>query len=216
MPFLPALPRETPSPDAAARIGSPRFPGERLMVCLNPRLRGERRRKREKLLATTEETLEKITASVRAGTLKGKAETGHRVGREANRTMVEKHFGITTGEISMSRVRRHERIRAEARVDGIHVIRTSLEEIEPEAAVASCRRLSTLERAPDRQGQLNLPRSKDGQPLGVSPGGKRTADTERTSDGLVVHSPRALLDDLSGVVPNKVRHPDNRIPARRS
>lgn len=52
--------------------------------------------------------------------------------------------------------------------------------------------------------------------IGVSPGGKRKADTERTSDGLVVQSPRALLDDLSGVVPNKVRHPDHRMPARRS
>ena len=99
---------------------------------------------------------------MRAGTPNGKAETGHRAGRAANRRMVEKHFGITIGEISMGWVGRHGRIRAEARFDGIHVIRTSLEEIEPDAAIASCRRLSTVERAPDRQEQLNLPRSTDG------------------------------------------------------
>lgn len=162
MPFLPALPRETPSPDAVAGIRSPRFPGERLIVCLNPRPSEERRRKRERLLATTEETLERIAASVRAGTLKVKAENGHRAGRESNRRMVGKHFGITIGEISMGWVRRHGRIRAEARFDGIHVIRTSLEEIEPDAAVASCRRLSTVERAPDRQERPDLPRSTDG------------------------------------------------------
>ena len=146
-PPRPALAPETPVPDAVAEIRSPDFPGERLMVCLNPRLREERRRKREELLAATEQTLDKIAASVRAGTLKGKAEIGHRVGREANRRKVEKHFEITIGETSMSWARRHEKIAAEARFDGIYVIRTSLKEIEPDAAVAAYKSLSTVERA---------------------------------------------------------------------
>ena len=60
-------------PDAVAEITSPDFPGERLMVCLNPRLRDERRRKRGALLRATEATLDRIAASVRAGTLAGKA-----------------------------------------------------------------------------------------------------------------------------------------------
>ena len=47
----------------------------------------------------------------------------------------------------MSRARRHGKIAAEARFDGIYVIRTSLEEIEPDAAVAACKSLSTVERA---------------------------------------------------------------------
>jgi len=37
-------------PDAVAEVTGPDFPGERLMVCLNPRLRQERARKREELL----------------------------------------------------------------------------------------------------------------------------------------------------------------------
>ena len=47
-------------PDAVAEVTGPDFPGERLMVCLNPRLRQERARKREELLKATEEALEAI------------------------------------------------------------------------------------------------------------------------------------------------------------
>ena len=47
----------------------------------------------------------------------------------------------------MSCISRSEKIRAEARFDGIYVIRTSLEEIGPDAAVAACKSLSTVERA---------------------------------------------------------------------
>ena len=126
-----------------AEIRSPDFPGERLMVCLNPRLREERRRKREELLAATEETLERIATSVRAGTLSEKAE----IGREASRRMVGKHFEITTGDESMSWARRQEKIAAEARFDGVHVVRTSLGEIEPEAAVSAYESHSMVERA---------------------------------------------------------------------
>ena len=47
-------------PDAVAEVTGPDFPGERLMVCLNPRLREERARKQEELLKATEEALEAI------------------------------------------------------------------------------------------------------------------------------------------------------------
>ena len=52
----PAQPRRAPLrpeelvPNAVAETTSPDFPGERLIVCLNPRLREERARKREALL----------------------------------------------------------------------------------------------------------------------------------------------------------------------
>ncbi|MDE0081804.1 MAG: hypothetical protein OXT72_04040 [Gammaproteobacteria bacterium] len=107
------------------------------MVCRNPRLR-------EELLAATAETLEWIAVSVRAGTLSGKAEIGRRVGREANQRKVEKHFEITIGDESMSWARRQEKIAAEARFDGVYVVRTSLEEIEPEAAVSAYKSLSMV------------------------------------------------------------------------
>ncbi len=43
--------------DTVAEITHPDFPGERLLVCLNPRLRAERARKREALTEATEAIL---------------------------------------------------------------------------------------------------------------------------------------------------------------
>ena len=143
----PALSPEALVADAVAEITSPDFPGERLMVCLNPRLREDRRRTREALLEATGEVLETIAASVRAGTLKGAARIGHRVGRDANRRKVEKHFDITITDSSFSWRRRQERIDREARFDGVYVVRTSLEDIAPDAAVEAYKSLAVVERA---------------------------------------------------------------------
>ncbi len=143
----PPLVPEALVPDAVAEIASPDFPGERLMVCLNPRLREERQRKREELLQLSEQILERIAASVRAGTLIGKVRIGHRVSREVNRLKVEKHFQITITDHRMSWSRRHDRIEAEARFDGVYVIRTSLSDIKSEAAVEASMSLSKVERA---------------------------------------------------------------------
>ena len=136
-------------PDAVAEITSPDFPGERLMVCLNPRLCAKRRRKREELLQATEQALERIGVAVRAGTLSGKTEIGRRVGREANRWKVEKHFEITIVEDRITWQRRRRKIEDEARFDGIYVIRTSLpaETIGTAAAVEAYKSLATVERA---------------------------------------------------------------------
>ena len=50
----------------------PQCPGERLVVCRNPLVREERRRKRSELLAATERDLQQVQARVQAGRL-GKA-----------------------------------------------------------------------------------------------------------------------------------------------
>ena len=143
----PPLSPEALVDDAVAEIRSPDFPGERLMVCLNPRLREERRRKREALLEATERILERIAAMVRGGTLAGKARIGRRVGREANRRKVEKHFEITIDDTSLVWQRRHRKIADEARFDGIYVIRTSLPDIKADTAVLAYKSLATVERA---------------------------------------------------------------------
>ena len=46
-------------------IGSPEFPGERLVCCHNPVLADERTRKRQELLAATEKELTPIAAATR-------------------------------------------------------------------------------------------------------------------------------------------------------
>ena len=138
-------------PDAVAEITGPDFPGERLMVCLNPRLREERRRKREELLEATEETL----AAIAAAAARRKPGSANRdqamkaLGREANRRKMEKHFDIDVHDAGMDWARNRGRIEAEARLDGIYVIRTSLDaaSLGPETAVEAYKSLAQVERA---------------------------------------------------------------------
>jgi hypothetical protein len=109
-----------------AEITHPDYPGERLVACRNPALAGSRRLKRESLLAATEADLEKIRSSVSAGRLKDKDKIGIRVGKVIGKHKVGKHFtwDISDGEFTFSRD--EEKIAAEARLDGIYVIRTTM------------------------------------------------------------------------------------------
>src|ERR671915_226273 len=68
------------------------YPGERLVVCRNPLVAEERRRKREALLEATEQQLSEIQQRVEQGTLSGQAEIGLAVGAVWNRWRVQKHF----------------------------------------------------------------------------------------------------------------------------
>ncbi len=131
-------------PDAVAEITSPHFPGERLLLCLNPRLRGERRRKREELLQATECILADIARSVRRKRLAGEAAIGRRLGEQANRYKVRKHFAIDVTADSLAFERNHDSIEAEALLDGLYAIRTSLPDLAAEEAYKS---LSGVERA---------------------------------------------------------------------
>ena len=136
-------------PDAVADIVSPAFPGERLLVCLNPRLREERARKREDLLCATEDLLEKIAASVRQSRLRSRDQINRRVGRDANRKRVEKHFDITVSDNHIAWQRNPVKIGAEAQLDGIYVIRTSLDTdtVSAAEAVEAYKSLAQVERA---------------------------------------------------------------------
>src|SRR6266852_4255727 len=75
-----------------AEITSPDYPGERLICCHNPVLAAERARKREDLLAATENDLAKIKAPVDAGRLEDPDKIGIRVGKVINKRKVAKHF----------------------------------------------------------------------------------------------------------------------------
>jgi len=134
-----------------AEIQHPDFPGERLVVCRNPLLAVERTRKREELLQATEKELEKIRqATLRPKRrLQGKDSIGVRVGRDLNRFKVGKHFQLEIGEDRFSYRRKEEAIAAEAALDGIYVIRTSVpaEAMDADTCVASYKDLSAVERA---------------------------------------------------------------------
>ena len=137
--------------DTVAEVVPPDFPGERLLVCRNPRLRAERARKREALLEATEALLLHIQQIVRrkGSRLRGAVAIARRVGREANRRQVEKHFEITLTDDDLTFSRQTDRIEAEARLDGLYGVRTNLdaEALSAEDAVWAYKRLGRVERA---------------------------------------------------------------------
>lgn len=130
-------------------IASPQYPGERLVACRNPQLAALRAHKREELLAATEKNLAAIKERVSAGRLKGADAIGIRVGKVVNKYKVAKHFELRITDASFSFVRKHEAIVAEAALDGIYIIRTSVEATRMEAAdcVRNYKALANVERA---------------------------------------------------------------------
>ena len=109
-------------------IQSPNYPGERLMVCRNPLLADERARKREDLLKATEALLDPIVAATRRDKrrLKGKDKIGLRVGKAIGKYKMAKHFELDITDESFGYRRKLESIAAEAALDGLYVVRTSL------------------------------------------------------------------------------------------
>jgi len=130
-------------------IASPQYPGERLVACRNPQLAALRAHKREELLTATEKNLAAIKERVSAGRLKGADAIGLRVGKVVNQYKVAKHFELRITDASFSFVRKHEAIVAEAALDGIYIIRTSVEATRMEAAdcVRNYKALANVERA---------------------------------------------------------------------
>jgi hypothetical protein len=134
-----------------AEITSPDFPGERLVACMNPFLEAERARKRESLLAATEADLAKIAAAcARArAPLRGTDKIAVRVDRVLSRRKVAKHFRIAIGDDRFSYARNQDSITAEAALDGIYVLRTSVaaSDLDPAGVVSSYKALAQVERA---------------------------------------------------------------------
>jgi hypothetical protein len=134
-----------------AEITSPLYPNQRLVVCRNPLLTAQRRRKRNELLAATEKQLAKIAAAVERPhrPLGGADNIGLRVGKVVDRFKVAKHFHIEIGESSLAYARDEPKITAEAALDGFYVIRSSLppETLEPAQLVGAYKGLAKVERA---------------------------------------------------------------------
>jgi hypothetical protein len=133
-----------------AEITSSEFPGERLVACRNPVLATERARKREALLQSTERQLSRIADTVARKPSKHDAATiGLAVGAVIDKHKMKKHFSLDIADGRFGCKRREAEIAAEARLDGIYVIRTSLpkDQVGSEAAVAAYKSLALVERA---------------------------------------------------------------------
>lgn len=130
-------------------LSSPEYPGERLVACRNPELAKLRAHKRCDLLAATEASLDKIKARVDAGKLAGSDEIGVRVGKVINRYKVAKHFELSIDDNAFSFARKLDAIAAEAALDGIYIIRTSVSAAQMDApsCVRNYKSLAQVERA---------------------------------------------------------------------
>jgi hypothetical protein len=131
-----------------AEIAHPDYPGERLIACRNPALAAERTRKRDDLLAATEAELAAIAERVTRGRLTGAGRIGETVGRVIGKYKVGKHFHRTITDTSFTYDRDQASIDAEAHLDGIYVLRTSVPaaDLDAAAVVAGYKNLANIER----------------------------------------------------------------------
>jgi hypothetical protein len=129
-------------------ISHPDYPGERLIACRNPALATERARKRDDLLQATEKQLTAIKNRVQAGTLRGADKIGIAVGKDIGKYKVGKHFAITITDATFNFERDQAGIATEAALDGIYVLRTSVdaEVLGPADVVAGYKNLANVER----------------------------------------------------------------------
>ena len=238
-----------------AEIAAPDYPGERLMVCRNPLLAEERARKRGELLDATEKKLAALAASVRSARrpLRGKDKIALAVGRVIDHYKMAKHFTVAIADNSLAVTRNAAQIEAEAALDGVYVLRTSLaaETLDAAATVKTYKQLANAERAfrslktvdievrpihhrrGDRvrahvflcmlayyvewhmrqalklilfdyhdKAKADVDRASIVAKAKRSKAADRKAVTQRTEDGLPVHSFRSLLADLATITRN--------------
>ena len=131
-----------------AEISHPDYPGERLIACRNPALADERARKRDALLAATEKALAPLATAVAEGRLSGADRIGIKLGKAIDKFKMAKHFDTAITDTTLTISRREAQIAAEAALDGIYVIRTSVPaaSLDAPSTVTAYKNLTHLER----------------------------------------------------------------------
>ena len=127
----------------------PDWPDERLIACRNAKLAELRRAKREALLDATEVDLDKVRRMVCRGRLYGMDKIGVRVGKVINKYKMAKHFVLHIEDDSFDFEVNQTAVNAEAALDGIYVIRTSVDKdmMHTDQAVRGYKQLSRVEQA---------------------------------------------------------------------
>lgn len=130
-------------------ISSPDFPNERLVACRNPELARLRAHTRESLLQATGKNLARIKARVDGAKLSAQDKIGVAVGKVVNQYKVAKHFELVIAEDAFTFTRKADSIAAEAALDGLYIIRTSLKAARMDAStcVRTYKSLAQVERA---------------------------------------------------------------------
>ena len=131
-------------------ITHPDYPGERLVCAKNPLLAKERARKREALLTSTEADLEDLVGACERPRrpLRGQDTIALRLGKVLNRHKMAKHFAVAIEEDAFSFSRNEASIAEEAALDGVYVLRTTIEngELDTAGVISAYKDLSGVER----------------------------------------------------------------------
>ena len=195
-------------------------------MCRNERLAEERARKREALLKATEALLAPIAAATQREQrrLSGKEKIAMRVGKVIGKYKMAKHFELDITETAFAYHRKADAIAAEAALDGLYIVRTSVPatELDAEHTVRAhvflcmvayyvewhmCQRLKPLLFDDEEPDVAEAARPSVVAPAEVSPSAQDKARRKRTASGEPVHSFRTLLDDLATVANNRVVAP---------
>ncbi len=127
----------------------PDFPGERLVACRNPQLALLRTNKRQSLLQATSKELEKVRGMISRGKIKGKDAIGVRVGKVVDKYKMSKHLVLEIRDDGFDFHLDEDKVAAEAALDGIYVVRTSVPAplLPADDVVRSYKMLSHVEQA---------------------------------------------------------------------
>jgi transposase len=131
----------------------PEYPDERFVACRNAVLGRKRAHKRESMLQATVRELAKVRTMLERGTLKKTERTadriGVRVGKVVDKYKMGKHVELHIADNSFDFELKEQSIEAEAALDGVYVVRTSLgkERMDADEAVRSYKNLTNVERA---------------------------------------------------------------------
>src|SRR6266511_3984953 len=199
-----------------AEIAHPDYPGERLVACRNPHLAKERARKREELLAATDTALTKTLTAVKAGRLQGADKIGLKVGKIIDTYKMAKHLDVAITDTTLEITRNTEQIAAEARLDGIYVLRTNVPAHQLDdrvrAHVLICMLAAYLTwhlrkaLAPLTYTDEHPPtRDNPVAPAARSTAAERKASRHRDTNDQPIPSFRGLLDHLATLTRNDVR-----------
>ncbi len=132
-------------------ITHPDYPDERLVICRNADLAKRRAKNREALLRATEKLIEAVHKKVtrKNNPLRGKENIGIEIGKIISKKRVAKHFVTVIEDDSLTYHRNEEKIREESALDGLYVIRSSVDEkrMSDDDLVANYKNLEMVERA---------------------------------------------------------------------
>ncbi|REJ56407.1 MAG: IS1634 family transposase [Microcystis aeruginosa DA14] len=127
------------------------YPDERLIACRNPFIAQKNQLQREALLEAVEKELDLIVQATQREkrALKGQDKIALRVGKILNQFKVNKYYNLEITEEGFSYQRQRELIAQETTLDGVYVLRTSLESTLMDAAttVKAYKSLSQVEEA---------------------------------------------------------------------